>query len=123
MRVVVATTLGFRQADFMHRSENARARFFARCLWCVREKSFGDLVTDFHHGVERSHWLLKNHRYFAAAATAHFGVGQVQKWRAAERDFARYGCTGRKQTHHGEAGCGFAGAGFAHKAKGLAATK
>ena len=81
---------------------------------------FGDLAADGHDGIEGGHGFLEDHGEVFAAVAAHGVV------REGEQVFAHkpYGSSdlrgGGKEAEEGERGGGFAGAGLADQAEGLA---
>ena len=114
--VVVEAALGIGERDLMQCGEDPRVEFGACDAWCVRENRFGDLATDAHHGIERGHGLLKDHREGAAAVRAHlifaegeeifgFGILLAGELKAAGEVRGR-----RKEPEQSERGCRFAGA-------------
>jgi hypothetical protein len=89
----------------------------------VQAQHFGDLVADPHHGIERGHRLLKDHRDPISPDLAHLGlveaeqIGAFQRHRAADHPARRV----RHQPHHRQRGDALAATGFADDRQRLAA--
>jgi hypothetical protein len=125
VRVVVQPLLGVGESDFVEGFEDAGAEFAAPGAWSVGEERFGDLAADGHDGVERGHGLLKDHGDGAAAMAAHGVFAQGEEiggggFVVAPENAAGEVRGGRKKPQQGEAGRGFARAGFADEAEGFA---
>ena len=78
---------------------------------------FGDLRADAHDRVQRGHGLLEDHGDVAAAAAAHFALGQGEQigrdvfagvTGRGEQDFSGDVCGVGKQPQHGQRGRRFA---------------
>src|SRR5882724_6136047 len=78
MRIIIRAQLRIRYRDFAHRGRGGGPRILAR-EFTMQPKCLGDLLADGENRVERSHWILKDHRHVVAAHTAHLGVGKLQK--------------------------------------------
>ncbi|MCU1283930.1 MAG: hypothetical protein JWO13_280 [Acidobacteriales bacterium] len=131
--IVAGAAFVLRDCDFAHGIDGA-APGFGFCDASVRENGFGDLVADAHDRVERGHWLLKDHGYVSAADGAHGGFRKLEK---IERRFGASRLVGSldggrkenasggaglrgEQSHDGERGDGFAGAGFTDESEDFA---
>lgn len=83
----------------------------------------GQLLADRHHGIERCHWLLKDHRDIAAAHAAHRTVGELREFAPFELDAAggdpQRGF--RQEPHDSKRSHGFARAALAGNAQRFAA--
>jgi hypothetical protein len=82
----------------------------------VGNHRFGDLIPNAHDGIERGHWLLKNHGDRGPAQLAHSIVVQGRQVSRSgipgEEDFAADMCLRRQKPHDGERRNRFARAGF-----------
>src|SRR5439155_20511732 len=105
MRIVAGATIGFGNAHVLHRANGAVPSFLLTDR-LVCKNSFGDLISNAHHGVQSSHRLLEDHGDLVATQTAHFFCGKVKQvaWAAlaGEENFATDPGFRRKQAHDGE---------------------
>ena len=95
---------------------------FSRFFICFRtadtlvfEQSFGHLVADTHHGIERGHRILKDHGDFLPAYFPDVGLGKREQITAVEPDFSTRDPSRRRrdQAQDGKNAHGFARAAFA----------
>ncbi len=120
MRVVSPAALGRGDGDLAESLDGALASFGAGDgLAVVGQHGLGDLVADAHDGIEGGHGLLEDHGDARAAQLLQFGgagggqLAAVEEYRAGEPRL------GRQQSHDGQGGDAFTGAGFADQSEGL----
>src|SRR5712671_1457241 len=93
MRIIIHAQFRIGYRNFAHRLDGGGPRVLARES-TMQPKRLGDLLAHGENRVERSHWILKDHRHVVAAHTAHLGVGKLQKVAALKKnltgdDFSR----------------------------------
>jgi hypothetical protein len=81
---------------------------------------FGDLRADGHDRVEGGHGLLEDHGEGSATMAAHGFFGEGEQIVPIKGNVSSDLRGGGKQSEEGEGGGGFAGAGLADEAEGLA---
>ncbi len=84
----------------------------------MQAQSFGNLLADRKDGIERSHWVLKDHRDVVAAHVAHRGIRQFQQVAVIKENFTRYDLSRRRdQTHDRKRGHRLAAAALSDQAE------
>ena len=83
------------------------------------EHGLGNLIADAHHGIERGHGLLENHGHARAAELLQLGGAGCRQLAALEEHPTGEPRLRRQQSHDGQRGDAFAGAGFADQRKSL----
>ena len=119
----------FQGADFRgrdtHLSEHLdrEAGGFGLVAGAMEKKNLGELAADTVDGIERGHWLLKNHADPTAPDAEQVGGCGGGEVGALEADFAAYDATGGlgEETENREGGDAFAAAGFADQSESAAA--
>src|SRR2546430_6232257 len=84
----------------------------------VSQDRLGNLVSNAHYRIQRSHWFLKDHGYPRATEVSHFFLRNLKEitGRAVsvrEQDLSRYPCLWRKPADDCEGSDGFSRARFA----------
>ena len=135
VRIIARAAFRLGQRNLAHGVDHQRADGGAGEPRLMRADSFGDLLADPHHRVERGHRFLEDHRNIAAAAAAHGVLGQRQQVDRIRRVphiwILRCGFSAgpnppihprlrRKQPQQRQRGDGLARPGLAHQAKRLA---
>lgn len=115
MRIILCAPLGVRNPDSLHHLDS-----FAPCLFSRRSfvqlDCFGNLIAYSVNGIERGHWILKDHRDLPPSQTTHLFVVEFHQIAAGKYDLALCDPSRRRnQSHYRETCDGFAAAGFADK--------
>jgi hypothetical protein len=111
----------FRQWDTnpVQKIDNLKAGLFFRDP-LVPQKHLSDLIFDTENGVERSHRLLENHRYFVSPYRLHYIFRNRKKLFPPKQDLTTcHHARGRNKAHNGKGAHAFAASGLADNSQHL----
>ncbi|MNI74054.1 hypothetical protein D3C73_1301160 [compost metagenome] len=122
MRVHTHALTRFRH---FNRIEHANRLFkgFAFTHFLVLHQHFHQLLANTHIRVERSHWVLEDHRNLFCPQLVELFFRQVEDFAAVKFGRAANAAIAGQQPHQCESGLGFTGAGFTHDPQRFAGTQ
>ena len=120
MRIGIVALFRLGNADFPEDIDDlVLCLFLAKVL--VQQNCLPNLLSNGVNGVQRRHWLLKDHGDLIAPDAAHFLFRCIQQVSAHEHYLAVYNFTGLfHQLHHAHGGHALAAAAFSHQTYNLA---